>query len=98
MAQWMIGESFFHQKRLEEALAAYQRCQRNFNCATWQAASLLQAGKCQQLLGRVGEAQAAYREVTADFGESSFAQEAGERLQILEARLASAKKKSKEIP
>ena len=50
MAQWMIGESFFHQEKYAEALAEYLRVDDRYPFPRWQAAALLQAGKCHERL------------------------------------------------
>ena len=52
MAQWMIGESYFHQKNYESALREYLRLEILYAYPTWQAAALLQAGKCSEHLGQ----------------------------------------------
>ena len=83
MAQWMIGETWFHQKKYPEAIAAYERCAAQHSFGRWQAASLLQAGKCHWLLGKTAEASVAFQRVTADFGDTPYAAEAAQRLSAL---------------
>lgn len=80
MAAWMIGESYFHQKKYVEAIDAYQRCAREHKFPAWQSASLLQAGKCLQLQGKNEEASEHYRRVVNEFADTTFAVEARERL------------------
>ena len=56
MAQWMIGETYFHQKNYEAALREYLRLEILYAYPEWQAAALLQAGKCHERLGEAKEA------------------------------------------
>jgi len=60
-AQWMIGESFFHQRDLGRARTAYLQVLENHNWPHWQARAALQAGKCWELEGDWQEAQALYK-------------------------------------
>ncbi len=59
-AQWMIGESFFHQRDLGQARAAYLQVIENHNWPDWQARAALQAGKCWELEGNWQEAHTLY--------------------------------------
>jgi TolA-binding protein len=83
MAQWMIGETYFHQKRYDEAIAAYQRSAIEFGYPKWQAASLLQAGKCRQLQGDRKAARLLYEKIIRDFADTGHATEADARLHEL---------------
>jgi len=56
MAQWMIGESYLHQKKYHDAIRAYLRGEGLYDFPKWQAVSLLQAGKCYEALGQWREA------------------------------------------
>lgn len=76
MAQWMIGESHFHQKDYAAALAEYLRVEILYDYPRWQAAALLQAGKCYEQLGRSGEAAKLYRRVVENYPISPFVEEA----------------------
>ena len=66
MAQWMIGETFFHQRDYARARAAYlavierQVPAKRQAPADWQARAALQVGKCWELENRWDEAQAMY--------------------------------------
>ena len=51
MAQWMIGESYFHQKSYEAAIREYLRLEILYAFPTWQGGALLQAAKCHEALG-----------------------------------------------
>ena len=79
MAQWMIGESFFHQKRYAEAIAAYEQCE-GYNFARWQAAALLQAGKCQLALGQPDQARLQFERLVTNFASSPYSEDAKIRL------------------
>jgi TolA-binding protein len=81
-AQWMIGETLFHQKRYEEAIAAYERCGAG-SFPRWQAAGLLQAGKCRLLLGQKDRAIADFLRIVDELSETPYAGEARQRLSAL---------------
>ena len=80
MAQWMIGESFFHQKKYDDAVREYSRLEILYAYPTWQAAALLQAGKCQELLSKTTEAADLYRRILKSYPDAKFAQDASQRL------------------
>ena len=82
-AQWMIGESHFHQKNYSAALAAYERCSRHSGHPRWQAAGLLQAGKCRLLLGQTQLAIADFQKLARELGDTPYAAEARQRLAAL---------------
>ncbi|MDP6445614.1 MAG: tetratricopeptide repeat protein, partial [Pirellulaceae bacterium] len=88
MAQWMIGETYFHQDKYERAIRAYHRVLRH---PRWRAAALLQAGKCHEMKGEWSRAIDLYREVVEDFSNSPYAADAKRRLHVAteRARLAS---------
>ena len=50
MAQWMIGETHFHQKNFGQAIQSYKRVATDTTFTRWRAASFLQAGKCYEKL------------------------------------------------
>jgi TolA-binding protein len=82
MAQWMIGESFFHQRDYEAAIQAYLRVEILYAYPTWQAAALLQAGKCYELLGQQAKAIELYSRLVEVYPETQFADEAARRLSL----------------
>jgi TolA-binding protein len=86
MAQWMVGETFFHQKNYEAALREYLRLEILYAYPTWQAAALLQAGKCHELLGEVNEAGQLYRRIVTAYPKTPFAEQARQKLQNTSAQ------------
>ncbi|MBC8868924.1 MAG: tetratricopeptide repeat protein [Planctomycetes bacterium] len=87
MAQWMIGESYMHQKRYDKAIDAYQSVKSLFDYPRWQAAAMLQAGKCHALKGEHEEAAEVFAGLVERHPETEFAQEASERLERRRASL-----------
>jgi cellulose synthase operon protein C len=85
MAQWMIGETWFQQQRYEQAIAAYKK---TLSCSfpQWQAAALLQAGKCCEHLSRWTDASDHYRQVLAKHRGSRYAADAQRRLATTQQR------------
>jgi cellulose synthase operon protein C len=80
MAQWMIGETYFHQKDYKTAYREYLKIDIHFAFPTWQAGALLQAGKCRELLGESKEADELYQRVVTAYPKTTFANIAGQRL------------------
>jgi TolA-binding protein len=85
MAQWMIGETYFHQKRYTAAVDSYERCLAEHAFPRWQAAALLQAGKCHMLQGDSASARRDLTRVVNDFADQPLSAEARTRLASLEA-------------
>jgi len=81
MAQWMTGETFFHQKNYAEARREYWKVHILYKFPTWQAAALLQAAKCSDLLGESEEADKIYAQLIKEFPGTQFAKEALARRQ-----------------
>lgn len=88
MAQWMIGESFFHQQEYAAAIREYLRVEILYAFPAWQAAALLQAGKCHEQLGEPRAAAEMYRRVLAEYADTPYAEGAGARLQAVEQAAA----------
>jgi TolA-binding protein len=80
MAQWMIGESHFHQKEYATAIREYLRLEILYAYPTWQAAALLQAGKCHELLNEWTQATEMYSRLLRNYSSTSFTDEAARRL------------------
>lgn len=81
MSQWMIGESYFHQKNYILAIKAYEALIPDLRFANWQAASHLQVGKCYELMDNLEQARVSYERVVKRFGDSKWADEAEYRLE-----------------
>lgn len=80
MAQWMIGETYFHQEQFALAADAYHRTETLHRFPQWQAAALLQAGKCYEHLGRPQDAISAYRQLLNEHANCTLAEQAEERM------------------
>jgi TolA-binding protein len=81
MAQWMIGESYFHQKNYEAAIREYLRLEILYAFPTWQGGALLQAAKCHEALGEWPQAVELYARLLKNYPQTTFAEEATRRLQ-----------------
>jgi len=79
-AQWMIGETFFMQEKFPQAITAYRQVEAIGSNDTWTAASLVQAGKSFEQLGRTREAAVCYSTLVSRFGDSPHAGGARRRL------------------
>jgi TolA-binding protein len=88
MAQWMTGETYFHQENFAAALAEYEKVDKQHRFAQWRAAALLQAGKCHEHLGQWDQAVAAYERMLQDFPDHDLAAEAARRAAAARGRLA----------
>ena len=95
MAQWMIGESYFHQKNYEAALRAYLQVEILYAYPTWQSGALLQAGKCRELLGEWKEAVQLYEQLLSVYPHTTFTHEAQQRLK---AAAADPQRQMKKVP
>ena len=60
MAQWMIGETYFHQHNYTLAREVYLRVIEEHTQTEWQARAALQAGKCWELEGQWEKAKVLY--------------------------------------
>ncbi len=80
MAQWMIGETYMHQRDYRAALAEYLKVEILHAFPRWQAAALLQAGKCQEQLKRPADAAATYQRLLREFPDTKYDEEAALRL------------------
>jgi TolA-binding protein len=86
MAQWMIGESYLHQKSYDEAIRAYHRVEGLFAYPHWQAAALLQAGKCHEMKSNWNEAVKLYAQILKEYPKTTFTEEAGRRMRVAQQR------------
>lgn len=91
MAQWYIGESWFHQEEFDKAIDAYQRTEILHAWPQWQAAAILQAGKCFEQKKQLQKAVENYRRVVQEHAATRFAGEAKARLVELNQVVSSAR-------
>ena len=79
-----LGTTYFYLGRAQDALREYSRLEILYAYPTWQAGALLQAGKCQQLLGKATEAAELYHRIVKTYPKTTFADEASQRLKGIE--------------
>ncbi len=91
MAQWMIGETYFHQQHYRSAREAYFRVIDRHAWVSWQTRAALQAGKCWELEGRWKQAEKLYVDALQRQGDAPSANQLRTRLrwvrQIAESKL-----------
>jgi tetratricopeptide (TPR) repeat protein len=87
MAQWLIGETWFQQRKYERAIAAYEQTLAT-DFPQWQAAALLQAAKCCEQLSRWSDATQRYEQLLRDHGDTRYVADARHRLEKTQAKLA----------
>jgi TolA-binding protein len=83
VAQFMVGETYFHQREYEAAVREYLRVDADKKFPQWRAASLLQGGKCREQLDQLAEARALYDRVIAENPDGPYAAEARDRLEVV---------------
>jgi TolA-binding protein len=88
MAQWMIGETYMHQKEYARAHREYLRTEILYDYPDWQARALLQAGKCLELQSQHQEALHTYRRLIERYPSSGAVDEAQHRLQLARNQMA----------
>jgi TolA-binding protein len=93
MAQWMIGETYFLQEQYPSAVREYLRVEVLYAFPHWQAAALLQAGKCYEQLGQWKDAAQTYDRLIANYATTDFVAEARERLTAVQSRTAARPKR-----
>lgn len=76
MAQFLTAETYFHQRNYEAALREYLHCDAQHKQPAWQAAALLQAGKCNEHLGRFADARGCYEELIVRHATSPYVADA----------------------
>lgn len=79
-AQWLIGETYYLQQRFADAIEAYRRVEGIDPGGIWVAASLVQAGKSFEQLGRTRDAAVCYGNLLSRFADTAHADLARRRL------------------
>jgi TolA-binding protein len=82
-ARFMIGESYFHQRRHRDALKEYLRAALLGGAPSWQAAALLQVGQCHEALGETVAARDTYAKAIERFPNEPATIEVRKRLAAL---------------
>lgn len=85
-AQWLIGETHYLQQKYSEAIEAYRLVEGIDGKGMWVSASLLQAGKAFEQLGRTREATVCYGNLLSRFGETSHAKLARQRMAAIDTK------------
>jgi TolA-binding protein len=93
MAQWMIGETYFHQENYQAAVREYLRVEILYAYPRWQAGALLQAGKCHESLGQWKEAAELYARLIRVYPRTEFTVDAQSRLRVAEQHVSEVKRK-----
>ncbi len=81
MAEWMIGETYFHQHDYENAQGVYQQVMLDHRFPEWQAKAALQAGKCAELAGHWQEAVELYQQALKSWQGTGVAGNLARRLE-----------------
>ncbi len=80
MAQWMIGETYMHQKDYARARREFLAVELLYAYPNWQARALLEAGKCCELMNQWTAAQRHYSELVDRYPATGVAERASRRL------------------
>ena len=83
MAQWLIGETYFHQKNFEAALGEYLKVDILYAYPAWQSLALIEAAKCHELLNDNKQAQDCYQRIIDRYGNTPSVKEAKQRIEEL---------------
>ena len=93
-AQWMIGETYFLEQNLKDAIAAYKPVTERTESQPWQTLAMMQTAKCYELQSRFSEAREAYQQVVTITKDDKIRQEANSRIEVVERMANTAKPRS----
>ncbi|MCE9605005.1 MAG: tetratricopeptide repeat protein [Planctomycetia bacterium] len=82
LTRFMFAESHFHQRDYATALNEYAKVIAQADFPEWRAAALLQAGKCQEQLGRHADARSTYERLITEHATSLYAADAVRRRDV----------------
>lgn len=85
-SQLLIAETYFLEEKWQDAFLAYQKVYASYAFPEWQAAALMQSGKCDEQLGHWKEAAATYAQLISEFPQSPYIEEARRRQQQAKQR------------
>ncbi len=85
-AQWMIGESYFHQEQYQEAIDAFEKVEVLYSFDEWRAAAILQAGKCYERLEKAQQAAKYYSRLLREYPDSTYSTQAAELLRLAQSQ------------
>ena len=88
-AQWLIGETHYLQQDFPAAIEAYRKVEGIDPAGGWVSASLIQAGKSFEQLGRTREAAVCYLGLLNRFGDTVHASLARRRLAAISPETSS---------
>ena len=90
-AQFMIGETYYHQENYHEAIRQFLKVDILYDAPPWQASALLETGKAYERLSQWADAAETYERLRTKFPDdpttANAKAKAKERLEALKARL-----------
>ena len=96
--QFMIGETYYHQKRYQEALREFLNVEILYASPQWQSAALLEAAKCYESLQEWNRAVETYKRILDKYPQSSHVSEASQRLTAARQKMAGGPSNAKGTP
>ncbi|MBN1854043.1 MAG: tetratricopeptide repeat protein [Pirellulales bacterium] len=86
MAQWMIGETYMHQKDYRNALTEYMRTLNYAEYPVWRARAALQVGVCHERMHQWDKAARWYQSVAKEYAQTEVGSQLAIRQEIALAR------------
>ncbi len=96
--QFMIGETYFHQKRFQEAGREFLKVEILYAFPHWQAAALLEAGKCHESLEEWSRAAETYNRILEKYPKTTHVKDAAQRRAAVQQKVAAGASKTKGTP
>ena len=85
-SQFMIGETYFHQKRYQEALREFLKVEILYAFPEWRSGALLESAKCHENLHEWSRAAETYSRILEKYPKSTHVAEASERLPMAQKK------------